>query len=323
MNGVRRSDGLLAQAGFVELLAITGREPQAAAVVASAVAIGGFGSVGRAHNSLLILEEMGVVETVDGKVRQKGEGFAAGPPYDAVRRRIAEHYCGLLRSGSSVAGFQQDVSNSVLQVDRLLLPHRDICLPYLLLEFGVFVRGEGRAWDVAEDLAPAFLEVLASFNTKRLRAKLLTPTQLQAWLEARTRAGQLAEAFALSFERRRLEGHRLLDQVRWVAEEDVGLGFDIASFADLRSVLLDRFIEVKGHAGDRAFHWSQGEIEAARTKRQAYWLYLVDRTRLDDDGYEPEMVNDPYTYFIEENPAGWLAEPTSYFFSPPKGRSHG
>jgi hypothetical protein len=193
-------------------------------------------------------------------------------------------------------------------------------LPYLLMEFGLVQRSNSRALAVASDAVPAFLDVLALINGRALRTRPMTPEKLDAWLAARRAAGEIAEAFAMEFEQQRLHGHWLLDQVRWVSNEDVSAGFDILSFHDQRSLLLDRSIEVKGYAGERAFHWSKEEIEAARLKREKYWLYLVDRSRIGEQDYAPEMLNDPYTYFIEENPAGWLREATSYKFTAPSPR---
>jgi len=277
----------------------------------------GVGTRSRTLNSLAVLEEMGLLETDDKAVKLTQDHWTAETAYPGLRQAVLAHYCRLLPEAPLGPVFQNDLETGELQVDQVLLPYRALGLPYLLGEFGLVLRSSSRAMPVAPDAIPAFLEVLASINGKALRARPMTPAELDAWLAARRAAGETAEAFAMEFEHRRLRGHRLIDQVRWVSTEDVGVGFDILSFDDLRSLLVDRSIEVKGYAGKRSFHWSKEEIAAARLKREKYWLYLVDRDRISEQGYTPEMLNDPYTYLIEENPAGWVREPTSFEFTAP------
>jgi len=277
----------------------------------------GVGTPSRTLNSLTVMQEMGLVALNRHRIQLARDNWTADTALEGLRQTILAHYCQLLLATTLGPVFQHDLETGELQVDRVLLPYRELCLPYLLIEFGLVLRSSGRALIVAPDATSAFLDVLASINRRALRTHPMTPGQLEAWLAARRAAGETAEAFAMEFEQRRLSGHRLLDQVRWVSTEDVGVGFDILSFDDNRSLLLDRSIEVKGYAGERAFNWSSEEINAARHKRDKYWIYLVDRDRISEQGYLPEMLNDPYTYLIEENPMGWVREPTGYKFRSP------
>lgn len=321
MNAVRRSEGLLAAAGFAALLDLASQGVRSSDEIAAIVAARGSGAANRVRNSLLLMQEMGLLEVTTRGLFITPGGHAVGGGRAAMRTALASHYCARLEAAPFGSLFQRDPDANTILVDRVLLPHRDIGLPYLLADFGIFDRTGDRAWTVAEDMTAHFLDLLGIVNARATRSKPMTPAELEKWIANRRAAGEVAEAFAVMFEQRRLAGHPMLGEVRWTASEDVGAGFDIHTFDDQRSLALDRFVEVKGHAGDRSFHWSSGEIEAARQKRQRYWLYLVDRRRVDEPDYVPEMYSDPHAFFIEENPAGWLSEPSSFKFRAPDSRA--
>ncbi len=315
-NAARRSDGVLSAWGLLAVLDLVATERQPGDRLAHVAQAMGLGSRARVANSLVLLEEMSVLAA-------EPHGLVCQPQADLVRSSAAafreafsRHYCKLISGLELGSLFQRDLRDGSLLVDSMLLPFRDHGLTLLLLEFEIMRRLNARAWIVADDLAPMFWSLLREQNAKVANHKPMSKADLDAWIANRVAAGFVAEAFALQFERRRLHGHPLLDQVRWVADEDVSAGYDILSFHDLRSLTLDRYIEVKGHSGDRTFHWSSGEIKIAQVKRQKYWLYLVDRREVADVSYTPELYSDPYAFFVEQNPAGWASEPMSFKFSP-------
>lgn len=106
---------------------------------------------------------------------------------------------------------------------------------------------------------------------KKISPQLLRQIQLRC-----EECGQVGERFVLDHERRRLSraGHReLAGRVKWVSQESVNEGYDIASFE------LDgspRFIEVKSTVGmTMTFFISTGEWNAAKRLRDQYFLYRV------------------------------------------------
>ena len=315
-NAARRSEGVLSASGLLAVLELVAKDRQPRDRVAHVAQAMGIGSKSRAANTLVLLEEMSILATEPDGLACQPQAALVRSSAVAFREAFTRHYCKLISALELGSLFQRDLSDGRLLADSMLLPFRDHGLTLLLLEFGVMQRLNGRAWIVADDLAHIFWSLLRAQNAKVAKHTLMSPARLDAWIANRRAAGLAAEAFALSFEHRRLHGHPLLDQVRWVADEDVSAGYDILSFDDLRSLTLDRHIEVKGHSGDRTFHWSTGEVEAAQKKRQKYWLYLVDRGKVDDFSYIPELYSDPYAYFVEQNPAGWASEPMSFKFSP-------
>ena len=79
----------------------------------------------------------------------------------------------------------------------------------------------------------------------------------------------------------------------------------------------NRFIEVKSYSdlSTKRFFWSRNEVEKAKLYREMYFIYLVDRSSMDDDGYRPEIIQDPYMsiFKIENN---WMKECQSFLFTP-------
>ena len=318
MNAVRRADGALGPSGLVALMEEAWprripRERLARVAVARR-----FGNIARALNSVSLLVELGVLE-------ESGDGIAVAPGstpdagWEAViRSAVLGRFRQLLRDAAFISAIQPGEADGELRLDALQLPGRDHGYPILLLQFGIATRIDplDRNWVVATDCVPPLLDLIAELNRSDDRRHL----SLEGLLSIKARqaaAGRRAEAFALGFEKARLAGHRFLDQVRLISDDDVGAGYDLLSFDRLRSLRHDRMIEVKGFEAEKAFHWSEGEIRAARLLRDRYWLYLVDRGRMGAEAYEPEMIQDPYAYFIEQNPEGWGLEPQSYKFTAP------
>ncbi|MFD0750167.1 DUF3883 domain-containing protein [Mucilaginibacter calamicampi] len=125
--------------------------------------------------------------------------------------------------------------------------------------------------------------------------------EFQLSLEQQQIYGEEAEKFVLKFEHDRLNGNKTID---WVAEYSVAEGYDIASFNNELSIVNDRFIEVKSFSGRPYFFWSRNEIDIARIKKGEYYLYLVDRDKMNNIDYTPLIIQNPYVE-IYNNEANW------------------
>ena len=113
-------------------------------------------------------------------------------------------------------------------------------------------------------------------------------------LAERERRGREAEEFVVSYERRQRSGHPDHKKIRRVSEENVEAGYDVASYASDASAELDKFIEVKSYLGAKRIYWSRNEQKVAEKLGTAYFLYLVDSARIQEPGYEPEMIANPH-----------------------------
>lgn len=122
----------------------------------------------------------------------------------------------------------------------------------------------------------------------------MTEEQLSQLQGAQKDIGSQGEDFVLQYERQRLAGLSLrLSEIAIVGRQDVGLGYDIASFEGPASTARDRFIEVKTFVGTPHFFLSQSEWAAATKIRDHYYLYLVDFRKIGAPGYAPTIIKDP------------------------------
>ena len=123
--------------------------------------------------------------------------------------------------------------------------------------------------------------------------------ELEKMLEQKQICGKEAESFVFEFEKKRLASHPKLGNIEIISDYDVAAGYDIVSYEDENSTENDRFIEVKSFSGTLSFHWSNNEIDVSRIKKTKYFLYLVDRDKMNEDNYEPRMVRNPHKEIME------------------------
>jgi len=109
--------------------------------------------------------------------------------------------------------------------------------------------------------------------------------------------GEEAEKFVMDFERKRL-GDKQID---WVAQYIVNEGYDIASYNEKDDKEYNRFIEVKSYDGNKPyFFWSRNEVNVAKRKLEHYWIYLVNRTEMNNEDYEPIMEQNPIENILND-----------------------
>lgn len=143
----------------------------------------------------------------------------------------------------------------------------------------------------------------------KARRKQLSLDRLKKQLESDELAGEKAELFVLEYEKYRL-GQPLCEKVRRISEIDVTAGYDIVSFDSSRSRGPDRFIEVKAVSND-GFYWSRNEYEIAKLKGNAYYLYLVELSKINQQTYVPQIIQDPATKVMGSQE--WFVEAQTFF----------
>lgn len=155
-------------------------------------------------------------------------------------------------------------------------------------------------------IAPEYDSLVAKHC--KVKRKQLSIDGLKRQLEDNELAGEKAEQFVLYFEKERI-GKPLSKDIKRISEVDVSAGYDIVSFNSCHSHKLDRFIEVKAisHTG---FFWSRNEYEMAKLKGEAYYLYLVELSKIADEGYAPIMIQNPASNIMESDK--WFVEAESY-----------
>ncbi len=135
--------------------------------------------------------------------------------------------------------------------------------------------------------------------------------ELQKQLYWKRLQGEKAEIFILEFEKLRLNSEK---KPEWVSPYWVNAGYDIASYEDTASKEINRFIEVKSFSGTPTFYWSRNEMDVAKLKREKYFLYLVDMNKIDEDGYNPIIIQNPYDTVLK-NDRNWSKLVDKYFIT--------
>lgn len=151
--------------------------------------------------------------------------------------------------------------------------------------------------------------VIAIVNSSNRIKK--TIEALKKDLEQKHIYGEEAEEFVLAYELKRLENHPQKEKIEQISKDDVSAGYDIQSFHVDTSVLINRFIEVKSFDSVVRFYWSKNEVETAKALRKDYFLYLVDRSQMLDEDYEPIIIQDPF-FNVFENEDYWDKEAQSW-----------
>jgi len=312
MNVARRADGLLSARQTLALLALVG---QRAAGYAEEQALRDLAAIehasrSRANNTIILLAEAGALERDGSYVR-----LASERSMEEWRSHIGDLTASIMVRRIEAEGPRclQARGDEGLWIDSMLLPGIEDGLPLWLVEFGVALRGGSRErfWRVSPRHQQNFLAAARTAN--RIHTKRpMTQAQLEAALAAQADHGLEAELWVLEYERRRLSGHPLRDQIRRVSEENVAAGYDIASFSVPTVLHHDTHIEVKSFQGKKRFFWSRNEIEMAEALAEAYVLYLVDRGRLDEPGYTPEIIQGPYSALFLSTGSGWSISPTTF-----------
>ena len=125
--------------------------------------------------------------------------------------------------------------------------------------------------------------------------------------------GKETEEFILVYEKNRLKGHINEENIRIISTDNVNAGYDIQSYQDIYSIIINRFIEVKSFSDNEGFYWSKNEIEISKIKRDQYYLYLVDRDKMKKEDYEPFVIQNPYSNILL-NEEEWDKRVEKYYF---------
>jgi len=145
--------------------------------------------------------------------------------------------------------------------------------------------------------------------------KSMSLEALKEKIQTRELSGEKAEKFVLEYENWRLDAK---DGVQWVAPYDVAAGFDILSFHSKDDLDSNRFIEVKSYVGNTPyFYWTSNEMKVAKEKKDDYLVYLVNRNKMNEEGYEPRMIANPIENILEND--SWSKAVDKYYLKEVNG----
>ena len=314
MSAARLSDGLLPAGSTIAMVELLARRSDGTSIEHLLRDLAAINSISwsRARNTVAKLISYGLFETnAKSLVR-----LAPGERLDVsgwIAERIVAEFTTLLTKAEAWSCVGRDPATGDLTIDAMTLPPIRDGLAMWLTDFAIARRAavQTRFWKVSDNHTKAFLTGARDANKKTPR-RAKSAERLAADLARQAEAGAAAEIWVVQYERERLSGHPLRDQIRRVSEGDVSTGYDIVSFASVHSIRHDRFIEVKSHGERKVFHWSRNEIATAREFGEDYALYLVDRDRCEQAGYSPHMITGPTPEMFALPDSGWRVEATSF-----------
>lgn len=167
-------------------------------------------------------------------------------------------------------------------------------------------------------IVPAFTSSIITAQRAFLpRMEGLSLADLKSRQEMQQAQGKSAEEYVMRYERTRLKGHSHASLIACISEDNVGAGFDIMSFESARSMVHDRFIEVKSFKGQLRFFWSRNEYEVAKRLGKSYFIYLVAIDRINDSSYDPIIIQNPVS--IADPGSPWHMMPDGWLVLEKKG----
>ena len=272
----------------------------------------------RLDDALSFLSSVGVVQLRTDDVIEPCQQLRHSTAIDLFVPEFRDFILNHLRESnlrdSFATALQWQHSNKVWSIDSKLLPWGLRGLRRLLLSLGVFQRSSSndRHWVLDSSCAQIFVDTAREMNVACFHRHGLTPEEILKRIEKNVEAGSSAENWVLQRERERLCGHPLAELITRISELNSGCGFDILSFSSLRSMVHDRFIEVKSHTGTEGFYWSVNEIEAAKRLGTNYILFIVNRDRMGEKDYSPKSIRNPHPYFFVNRPPDWSIASTEW-----------
>ena len=172
----------------------------------------------------------------------------------------------------------------------------------LLSEFGLLRLGHNYTYHINAVHTKKILRII--------KQSIVTPKKLKIIINDQNKIGQLAELRIVEYEKDRLKGLGINNDVEHVALENVALGYDIKSWETENN---ERYIEVKAVSkSDYKFHWSKNEIEISEKYGDKYFLYLlpvIDSKTFDIDSLLE--IKNPHEVIFKED-SDYQKEPEQY-----------
>ena len=269
--------------------------------------------------SIYLLAQLGILKK-EGKGKSERVSLAQKNIHLEMPFALYQSLFNNLKKESLLHKFLTE-QNLFLKEDRIFFKNNFMLLRFspirnLLLNFDFFLKDDliPSHFYINPDLQVWFREnIIPAIESFRLSKRPLS--QLIKQQKHQESVGAQAEEFVLQYEREQRKNHPNVNNIKIVSTSDAGAGYDIESYKDDDSLWLDKFIEVKSYTETSHFHchfyWSKNEIEAAKNKRDQYYIYLVDRNSMNNPNYEPIKIVNPF-YNLKED-ASWTWHNDGFF----------
>jgi hypothetical protein len=222
---------------------------------------------------------------------------------------------GIIKEFINLDGVDYDLVSSNIVIKNSSIPLRASALKQFFIDFGIFQISPSSTFIYF--ITPAFSNFFENSILPTLQDEEgfvpesgFTYKEFMEIQELKRQYGEQAEIFVERYEQERLKKHPKRTLIKRISPFKVDAGYDIVSYEKEDSAIFDRFIEVKSFSGSPEFYWSKNEIKVAKQKKKNYYLYLVDRTYIQDSGYRPLIIKNPYNIvFIKDE---WKKEPQNW-----------
>ncbi|APZ47348.1 hypothetical protein BW723_14125 [Polaribacter reichenbachii] len=190
----------------------------------------------------------------------------------------------------SSENFSQDIVYQSLQLKSSAFGFKYSNLKQLLIDFNVLkVHPTNEINNLI--INTRYKKIFDKVILPQIKKRKIGIEEFKKLMEQQQIYGEEAEKFVLKYEHNRLNG---VKEIQWIAEYIVNAGYDIASFNTVQDEKPTRFIEVKSYEGESPyFFWSRNEMEVAKRKLTEYWLYLINRKKINQEDYEPLCIQNP------------------------------
>ena len=205
-----------------------------------------------------------------------------------------------------------------IQLDNSKIPSRYSFLRNVLIKHNLFICTDSnyRFLNVNPDYLIWFKEVIIKLLENGLAKFSLD--KLKSLNSKNEEFGELAEKYVLSYEQQKLRFHPRSNFIKIISKDHASAGFDIISFIDLDSVVLDKEIEVKSYSGSYPyFYWSKNELDRSLKSGDKYFLYLVNRDLYHNEDYEPLIIQNPYNTIFNNSDNNWKISAEKYYIERP------
>ena len=202
---------------------------------------------------------------------------------------------------------------NIVTINNNLIPFNFSQYRNLLIDFELFILDTiiSNQFLINNYYKPWFVKEIIPLLENQNVSRKISLSNLKEIQRQNDAFGIEAERFVLAFEKNRLTGHIRFNDIQIISEDWSNAGYDIQSFNDKKSIIFDKFIEVKSYNIFPRFFWSANEVKVAEQKQNNYFLYLVDRNKINQNNYMPVIIKNPYVNVLLSD--NWAKEVDKWF----------
>ena len=276
---------------------------------------------GISQSSLALLHHLGIIKADNERISLARDTAPQEMPlifYQLLFQSLQAE--ALLHEFLNEKNIYYDYRQNQVFIKNNRMPLKFSAIRNLLLNFTFFIRDEliTSQFYIHPDYQEWFCEnIIPIIETSQLKNNPLK--RLIAEQKYQMEIGQRTERFVLEYEKQKRQNHNKAENIKIVSDSDTSAGYDILSYEDDNSLMLDKYIEVKSYTGNPSFYWSENEVRVAKEKREQYYLYLINRDEMENQNYNPIIIRNPFSSLWSDfnkklAGADWNCRYDGYFF---------